>query len=134
MGKDAIEFREGGVAVRVTGLRDVQRKMNQAASAGEDMRDLMHSLGQIVIQAAQTPVLTGQLAATLRAGRGKTKAVVRAGYKTRAPYAGVVHYGWPARNIKAQPYLVDALRTSRSQVFAALEQGIDQILRKNKLK
>lgn len=131
---DVIEFREGGVAVRVKGLRDVQRKMRQTAEAAENMRDLMHSLGNIVIQAAQTPVLTGTLAATLRAGRGKTKAVVRAGFAARAPYAGVVHYGWPARSIKSQPYLVDALRSSRARVYAALEQGIDEILRKNNLK
>ncbi|MBD8466791.1 hypothetical protein IFU30_10980 [Plantibacter sp. CFBP 8798] len=96
------------------------------------MRDLMHSIGNIVVQAANVPSLTNRLAGTVRAGRGKTKAVVRAG-GARAPYAGVVHYGWPARNISPQPFLSQALQSERSDIFAALEQGIEEITRRNDL-
>lgn len=134
MGRDVLEFREGGVRVRVEGLRDVQRKLGQVADSAEDMRDLMHSLGNIVVDAARPPVITGTLAASLRAGRGKTKAVVRAGYQSRVPYAAVVHYGNPHRGTTAQPFLTDALSASRARVFAALEAGIDDLLKKHKLK
>lgn len=134
MARDVIEYREGGTRVRVQGLRDVLRKLNQAGADAEDQKALMHKLGNMVIDAAAPPVLSGQLAATMRAGRGKTKAVVRAGYAARAPYAGVIHYGWPARNIPANPFLTDALRSSQARLFQALENGIDELLRKNDLK
>lgn len=134
MATDVITFHDRGVSVKVEGLNRVLRKLNAAGADAENMRQLMHSLGNMVIGRTDVPRRTGTLAATLRSGKGKTKAVVRAGYATRVPYAGVIHYGWPARNIKAQPYLTDALQKSKAQVFTALEAGIDDLLRKNNLK
>lgn len=96
------------------------------------MRELMHSIGTLVVQAASPPVLSGRLSGTIRAGRGKTKAVVRAG-GARAPYAGVIHYGWPERDIAPQPFLSAALQSERSDVFRALEEGLAEIQRKNDL-
>jgi hypothetical protein len=129
---DVIEYREGGVRVRVTGFGAVTRKLSRAGADSEDMRSLMQHLGSIVVDGAHAPVRSGATAATLRAGRGKTKAVVRAG-GARAPGAGVTHYGWPARGIRAQPFLTDALRERHNQVLAALERGIQQLLIDNNL-
>lgn len=129
---DVIEYRDGGVRVRVTGLGAVTRKLSRAGAKAEDMRSLMHHLGTIVVDAANAPVRTGNTASTLRAGRGKTKAVVRAG-GARAPGAGVVHYGWPARNVRSQPFLTDALQSRHAAIFAALESGINQLLIDNQL-
>lgn len=121
-----------GTRVRVAGLRETVRAMSKAGAAAEDMKELMHSLGTLVVRAAHPPVVTGRLSATLRAGRGKTKAVVRAG-GARAPYAGVIHYGWPARNIPANPFLTDALQRSRPAILRALDEGLADILRKTDL-
>jgi hypothetical protein len=97
------------------------------------MKELMHDLGEIVVKGADVPRgTTGALAGSIRAGRGKTKAVVRAG-GAKAPYAGVIHYGWPARNIAPHPFLTDALSRRHEQIYAALEQGIDALLAKNDL-
>ncbi|MFT4051099.1 MAG: hypothetical protein QM677_02475 [Microbacterium sp.] len=119
-----------GFTIKVDGIREVNRKLTQAGKDVGQMNDLMHSLGLIVIAHAHPPRKTGELAGTLRAGRGKTKAVVRAGYTKRAPYAGVVHYGDPHRGHKANPFLTDALARSRTKVIAALGKGIDDILTK----
>lgn len=97
------------------------------------MKELMHDLGMIVVKAANPPSRSGRLRETLRAGRGKTKAVVRAG-GARAPYAGVIHYGWPAHNIGRQPFLLDALNAERGDILQTLEQGLEEILKKNDLK
>lgn len=123
-----------GVRLRVEGLAKTLRAMEQAGAAAENMRDLMQAIGMIVVHAARpnTPVLTGRLSTTARPGRGKTKAVVRAG-GARIPYAGVIHYGWPARNIAAQPFLSDALSRNRSKVLDALDEGIGDLLRKQDL-
>ncbi|MFJ2544394.1 hypothetical protein [Microbacterium sp. NPDC087589] len=121
-----------GGRIRVEGLRKTIRALDQAGVDVQDMRDLMHSIGMLVVTAATPPRASGALAGTLRAGRGKTKAVVRAG-GARAPYAGVIHYGWPARGIAARPFLTDALSRKRSDVFRALDQGVSQILKSNDL-
>lgn len=123
---------QGDVRLRVEGLGSTLRAMSKAGADAQDMKDLMHTLGSIVVRAATPPTVTGTLAATLRAGRGKTKAVIRAG-GARAPYAGVVHYGWPARGIEPQPFLTKAMQSTRSQIFAQLDDGLGAILRKNNL-
>lgn len=134
MANDTIEYRNGGTRVRIDGLNRVVRKINAAGADAEDMRDLMHDLGNIVIDGARVPIgPTGRLSANVRSGRGKTKAVVRAG-GARVPYAGVIHYGWPARGIAPQPFLTDALAARHAQVFSALDAGIDELLRANNLK
>lgn len=134
MSSDSIEYVSGGVRVKVDGLRPLMRKLNQSGADLHDRKDLMHDLGMIVVNAAtpNAPTKSGALAGTIRAGRGKSKAVVRAG-GARAPYAGVQHYGWPARGIPAHPFLTDALKSRHEQIFDALKRGVDELLAKNHL-
>jgi phage gpG-like protein len=127
-----LEFVSGGTRVRVEGLRAVQRRLNQAGADAQDQKDLMHRIGLMVIDGVNAPARTGRLAASMRAGRGKSKAVVRAG-GARVPYAGVIHYGHPARNIAAQPFLTNSLRANQAQIFNALEQGMNDLLKKANL-
>lgn len=129
---DSFEVGSGPTRFRVEGLRRTVRQLEQVGADAQDMRDLMHEIGNIVVQAAGPPVLTGKLAGTMRAGRGKTKAVVRVG-GARAPYAGVIHYGWPAHNIAPQPFVTEALQGERADIFAALEAGLADITRRNNL-
>ncbi|MST49496.1 hypothetical protein [Mobiluncus porci] len=91
------------------------------------MPNLMHDIGMIAVNAARPPVKTGRLEASMRAGRGKTKAVVRAG-RAKVPYAPMIHYGWPKRGIKARPYLTEAIRAQEPAIIARLEQGIHEIV------
>lgn len=129
---DDFEIANGDVRLRVSGLRTAVRNLERAGADTQDMRQLIFQVGMIVVRHASAPVRSGKLDGTIRAGRGKTKAVVRAG-GARAPYAGVIHYGWPARGIQAQPFLVDALQAQRNNVLQALDTGIEEILRKNNL-
>lgn len=122
-----------GLEVEVTGLTSTLRALNRAGAEAEDMRALMHALGTLVVRAARPPVVSGRLASTVRAGRAKSKAVVRAG-GARTPYAGVIHYGWPARNIRPQPFLTDALHKQRPNILRQVERGLDDVLRKSQLK
>lgn len=132
MAADDFDITHGDVRIRVEGLGRTLRSMSKAGADAGDMPDLMHTLGEVVISAARPPHKDGTLAGTLRAGRGKTKAVVRAGGR-KAPYAGVIHYGWPAHHIAPQPFLIDALRASRPRVLAGLDKGLGELLRKNNL-
>lgn len=121
------------VRIRIDGLKELNAKLRAVGDDSQDMPDLMHRIGNIVITNAKPPRISGEMGMTMRAGRGKTKAVVRCGYKKRAEYSGVVHFGWPARRIKPQPFLVDALEKTREQVVVELTNGLNQILRKNNL-
>lgn len=123
-----------GATVQITGLNKVLKALRDAGDDLEDMRDLNHRLGQIVINNASVPKDSGEVAGTLRAGRGRTKAVVRAGYKSRGSYAGVLHYGDPHRGHAPHPFLTDSLRASQGQIMSELTKGIDLLLSKNGLK
>lgn len=127
-----LDLTNGDVRVVTKGLGKTLRAMEKAGADSTDMKELMFQLGNLVVKAASPPVLTGKMVGTIRAGRGKTKAVVRAG-GARAPYAPVVHYGWPARNIAPNPFLLKALQSERTDILSQLDQGIDDILRKNDL-
>lgn len=119
----------GGVTVTAKGLRSASRALSKAGDYAEDQKDLMHEIGMIVVNEAKriAPARTGTLRESIRAGKGKTKAVVRAGFK-RVPYAPVIHYGWPDRNIPAQPYMYQALATTRNEVMARYDRGMEALL------
>lgn len=119
--------------LRIEGLRELNAKLRAAGDQSAALPDLMQQLGQTVIENARVPRQSGELAATLRAGRGRTKAVVRAGYKSRGAHAGVVHYGNPYTGTRAQPFLVEALRRAQPQLLRQLDDGINDLLRKNNL-
>lgn len=129
---DVVEMVQGDVRVRIEGLNKTLRSLSKAGADATDMKNLMHEIGMIVVRAANPPTLTGRLKGSMRAGRGKTKAVVRAG-GARLPYAGVIHFGWPAHNIAPNPFFQRALAAQRGAAFTKLEQGIDEIIRKNGL-
>lgn len=134
-GRDRIDLVDGDTRIRIEGLRRTLRALSEAGADAQELRDLMHAMGSIVVDAARpmAPVRSGWLASTIRAGRGKTKAVVRAGTKAR-PYAGVIHYGWPKRNIRAQPFLVDAYSGTRPQVLGRFDDGLTELLQRHNLK
>lgn len=118
--------------VRVEGLSRTVRALRAAGADVTDVKDLMHEIGQLIVNASQPPRKAGTLADTIRAGRGTTKAVVRAG-GAKAPYAGPINYGWPARNIASTHFLNDAADREKGEAVATLDRGIAEILRRNDL-
>jgi phage gpG-like protein len=56
----------------------------------------------------RAPKRSGRLASSLRPSHTGSEAVVGSG----VVYAGVQHYGWPARNIRAHPFLVPVAEAS----------------------
>jgi hypothetical protein len=119
--------------VEVRGLRELNKALAKAAEDSKDLSALMHKVGMIVVRAAQPPRRTGNLANSLRAGRGKTKAVVRAGNNGSIPYGRVMEYGWAARNVSPRLFLNKARAEKANEIERAIFAGIDDIIRKNKL-
>lgn len=123
-------------AFRVDGLNRAIRAAAKAGADSENMRELMHSIGEIVAGRgrALAPARSRKMRDSIRAGRGKTKAVVRTGFESkRLPYAGVVHYGWPERHIKPNQFMLKAIEQTRGEVLTRLETGLGEILDRNNL-
>ncbi len=125
----------GPVKVTVKGIGRLNRALAKAGADAQNMRDLMYSIGMIAVRDAQAraPVDTGRLRASIRAGRGKTKAVVRAG-GARYPYAGVIHYGTPDGQYEPSPFLLTAIQAKRGQILARFNEGVADILKNAELK
>lgn len=118
--------------IRVEGLSRLSRRLSKAGADAGNLRDVMTAIGQAVVGAANVPVRTGRLKATLRAGKGKTKAVVRMG-GARAPYAGVIEYGWRARGISGTGAVSSARDSRRAESERMIRDGISDLLSKNNL-
>lgn len=105
---------------------------------GEDVKDELKGLhaegANLVLEEAlkKVPVRTGTLKATVRAASLQTRGEVRAGYK-RVPWAGPIHFGWPARNIRPQPFLYDAIDARREQVLDAYYDAVNAAARRHGL-
>ena len=125
-------FYGDGTVIRVEGLSRLSRALTKAGVDASDLKDTMHAIGMAVVNSANVPVRTGRLKSTLRAGRGKTKAVVRMGGR-RAPYAGVIEYGWAARGIAGTGAVSAARDARKAESQRMIREGIDRILAKNDL-
>lgn len=120
------------VTVRVDGHERLIRTMGAAALNSQQNKQLNREAAVIVAQAgtSMAPVKTGRLARSVRAAGSTSKAgVVRAGNNGRVKYAGVVHWGWPLKNIGANPWLYQAAVVTEDVWFQNYERGMVRILR-----
>lgn len=104
--------------VRVEGLREFNRALRRLPPEYKNEQKAIHKkVAEPVARAAEprAPSRSGRLAASIRAQGTQREGRVAAG-KASVPYAGPIHWGWPARNIKAQPFLTDALASEENTV------------------
>lgn len=96
-------------ALEVDGARQLRRALKQAGINVQDLKDAHREAAELVKRAADpdAPRRSGALASSTRAAGTQAAAIVRAG-SARVPYAGPIHWGWPARHIDAQPWIADA--------------------------
>ena len=118
-------------SIKATGVKELRRELRRMGDDLEDLKALNLTVATMVAERAKdiVPRRTGNLADTIRPAGTKTAGRVRAGFK-RVPYAGVIHFGFPARRIQPQPFLYDALDQRRGEVFDAYFKGIKKIQRK----
>lgn len=102
----------------VEGARQLRRTLKQAGADMADLKAINRHAAAVVlpVAASNAPVRTGALAKSVRVGATASAGVVRAGNnrKTAAgvPYGGVIHWGWPARGIRANTFITDAARAT----------------------
>ncbi len=124
-----------GRQVSVEGARELRKALKTVGDeAKAGLKDVNLEVAEIVARAAVTkvPVRSGALRETVRAAGAQTRASVKAGFK-KVPYAGVIHFGWPARGILPRPFLYDALDARRDEVMDAYTDGMADLIKKNGL-
>lgn len=121
----------GGSQIKVEGGARLRRTLRAAGSDLQDLAAAHSATAQLVAAAgrARAPKVSGRLAGTIRPSGTKTKAVVRAGF-ARVPYAGPIHWGWPSRNISAQPFLSDAATSTEPAWQNIYLQAVDKAISK----
>ena len=120
-----------GPAVRVTGAKELRKALQHMGDDLSDFTALHRDLAEMVASAARSkaPVRSGALAGSVKGKGYKTRASVAAGGRL-VPYAGPIHFGWPARNIEPQPFLYDALDSRKREVVDKYEDRVGDLVKK----
>jgi hypothetical protein len=117
--------------IKINGLREVIRSFNQYEGAVDDLKEANANISQKVAQdaVAIAPKRSGNLARSVKGNRAKEKVQIKAGGRG-VPYAGVIEYGWPARNIESQSYLRRAAYKNMGFVIQQFDANLESLKRK----
>ena len=118
--------------LEVEGARKLRASLKQAGLDVQDLKDAHKAVAEMVLEKSRpkAPRRTGRLAGDARAAGQASAAIVRIGRKS-VPYAGPIHWGWPSRGIKPNPWLWETAQTTHdaweNTYLQALETIIDRI-------
>lgn len=117
--------------VEVIGAKELRKTMKAAGDNLADLKDVNQAVGNMVVNVARgmAPSRTGALAGSIRAARAAGGVTVRAGSGS-IPYAGPIHWGWPARGIAANPFVMNAAMTTETEWVALYEAELEKIISK----
>src|SRR5690349_23048649 len=120
----------GNPAVQVRGAKELRKALKDMGGDLKDLTRLHKRAADKVAHKARelVPIQSGTLAKSIKSKATRSSGRVLAGGRL-IPYAGVIHYGWPAHNINAQPFLTDALEQERADVIGVYEVGIEDMVR-----
>ena len=119
-------------AVTVTGARELRKSMKKAELSLKDMTAIHKHIATVVATEAKrrAPVRTGALRKSVRPAATQTAAIVRVGSNKRVPYAMPIHWGWPSRNVKKNPFVSHAAQATEPIWTKYYLQEVDKILSK----
>jgi hypothetical protein len=98
------------------------------------MKQTHREAGQIIVEAA-TPLVpreSGTLLASIKSAPLQRQGRVRIG-SAAIPYAGPIHFGWPARKIRPNPFIYEVLDGKREEVKRLYLERINQLIKNNDL-
>lgn len=110
-------------SVEVEGAAALQASLAVAARKVEDMEAVNAEVAGIVASAVRAPRRTGRLAGSVQPSATKTEAAVG----SDLVYAPVIHNGWPAHHIAANPFIADAFaatQTATEDAYGKWAQGV----------
>lgn len=115
--------------MKIDGFRELRRDLKRATpEVNKALTFEMRRVANMVASDARglAPKLTGRLAASLKGSATQRRATVR----STLPYAGPIHWGWPKRNIKPQPFIQQTVERGgdryADEVFDALDRALSR--------
>jgi phage gpG-like protein len=120
--------------VKIEGTKQLQDLLIKLGNDLESNLQLNKELSSTLSQKASSiaPRLTGALASSIVGNPSPQKAQIVAG-SNAVPYAGVIEYGWPAKNIQAQPYLNKTVNSNMGYIVERYNQSINENIKKYNL-
>lgn len=117
----------------VEGAARLRRTLKAAGVDMAEMRAVNRTAANTVQAAASAaaPMRTGRLKATVRAGATNRAGIIRAGRKA-VPYGGPIHWGWPARGIRARPFITVAAQATEPVWVGRYEADLLHIIQQIK--
>lgn len=118
-----------GPVLEVEGGRELRAALKGIENGLADLKATHGKIAAMVAPVGRrgAPHRTGALSASVRGSGTASAAIVRAG-GARLPYAGPIHWGWPARNIGAQPFLTDAGKSTEPAWVAMYEHDVQGLI------
>lgn len=117
-----------GPTVRVEGAARLRRTLRQAGDDLGSLKAAHTKAAKIAADAVNAPRgPSGRLASSVRSSGTKTAGILRAG-RASVPYAGPIHWGWPRRGIRANPFLSEGAQNSESQWLPVYEGAVDDAI------
>jgi phage gpG-like protein len=122
------------ISISIEGVKQVQDTLDKLARDLESNLELNKELSTTLSKKASVmaPKLTGALASSVVGNPSADKAQIVAG-SAAVPYAGVQEYGWPSRNIEAQPYLRPAVYDNMEYIVEKYNDNIEKAIKKYNL-
>jgi hypothetical protein len=117
--------------ITITGVKEVTTTLSKLGRDLESNLELNKELSTTLSQkaSAMAPKLTGALASSVVGNPSAEMAQIVAG-SAAVPYAGVIEYGWPDRNIEAQPYLNKAVYDNLGYIIEKYNDSIQKAIKK----
>ena len=118
-------------SLTVNGADGLRKALRQFDDGAADLKATHAESATIVEQRAVqlVPNRSGALVGSIRSTGQARQGVVRSG-RASVPYAGVIHFGWPKRNIAPQPFLYDALDQRSGEVIDVYEKRVAALIKK----
>lgn len=113
-----------GPVLEVHGLRELRRNLRRLEDDAADLKEANATAAQTVAAAAaaRAPKRTGRLAASIRGNRAVGRATVKS--LPSVAYAGPIHWGWPARHIDGQPFILEGAQQTEGVWLPAYEAAV----------
>jgi len=123
----------GPSGARVTGLRQTTRALERLGVETAELKDAMQHIGNKAVDDAKALAPVGKTSAlvnSIRAGRAKAKATVRAGSK-KTYYASFQE--WGTKQITAKEFVTKAVTGNRDYAVQEIQSQLSKIIRRNNL-
>lgn len=120
---------QGRTLVRVEGGRELRRRLKTVENGLGRLKAGHRWVADFVLgwSGRDAPRRTGRLASNGRASGTNTASIVRYG-GARVPYAGPIHYGWPARHIQPHEWVISAAQRSEGVWLPYFNSVIEELV------